>query len=246
MRSVLLHSRDWEELAAMDPLWAILSDPAKRFGKWDLEEFFRSGAEDISQLMEKAEKLGLPQARRRALDFGCGVGRLTRALREHFPECHGVDISRSMVETARQLTPGCEFRQGANLESFPAGWADFIYSSMVLQHQPDRASVSRIIAEMLRVLAPGGLLVFQMPLSMPWRNRLQLRRRAYRVLHGLGLPHTFLYQKLKLNPIRMIAVPRTDIESIIGHEGGRVLRVDQWGVPGKEYVSGLFYCSKDA
>ncbi|MGE5323692.1 MAG: class I SAM-dependent methyltransferase, partial [Actinomycetota bacterium] len=175
MRSAHLHSRDWEELALLDPLWAILSDPAKRFGRWNLAEFFRSGAEDVSQLMEKASQLGLPQARRRAVDFGCGVGRLTRALGEHFAECHGVDISNSMVEAARRLTPRCEFRQGADLGSFPADWADLIYSNMVLQHQPDQAGVFRIIAGMLRVLAPGGLLVFQMPISMPWRFRLQLR-----------------------------------------------------------------------
>ena len=245
MRTALVHSRDWEELASLDPLWAILSDPAKRFGGWDLDEFFRSGAEDVSQLMEKAGQLGLPRARRRAVDFGCGVGRLTRALREHFSECHGVDISNSMVEAARRLTPACEFRQGADLGSFPADWADLIYSHLVLQHQPDRASVFRIISGMLRVLAPGGLLVFQIPVSMPWRNRLQLRRRAYRALHVLGFRHKFLYERLKLNPIRMIAVPRNDVEKIIRREGSTLLRVDQTGVPGKGYVSGFFYCSKN-
>jgi len=244
MRSALLHSRDWEELASLDPLWAILSDPAKRLGGWNLDEFFRSGAEDISQLMEKARELGLPRARRRAVDFGCGVGRLTRALREHFSEAYGVDISNSMVEAARRLTPGCEFRQGADLGSFPADWADFVYSNMVLQHQPDKASVFRIIAGMFRVLAPGGLLVFQVPISMPWRNRVQLRRRVYRVLHALGFRHKFLYERLKLNPIRMIAIPPRDIETIIRREAGTLLRVEQTGVPGKEYVSGFFYCSK--
>lgn len=244
MRSALLHSRDWEELASMDPLWAVLSDPAKRFGKWDMDEFFRSGAEDVSQLMKTADQLQLPESHRRAIDFGCGVGRLTRALSEYFPECHGIDISKSMVETARQLTPGCEFRQGADLRSFTGNWADFIYSNMVLQHQPDGASVFRIITDMLRVLAPGGLLVFQMPISMPWRNRLQLRRRAYRTLRMLGLRHRFLYERLKLNPIRMIAVSRIDVENVIRREGGTTLRVDQTGIPGTGYVNGFFYSSK--
>lgn len=246
MRSTLLHSRDWEELAAMDPLWAILSDPEKRFGKWQLEEFFRNGAEEIAQLMEKAGKLGLPRTKRRAIDFGCGVGRLTRALRDHFPECHGVDISSSMVETARRLSPACEFRQAANLESFTAGWADFIYSTMVLQHQPDPASAARIIKDMLRVLAPGGLLVFQMPAHMKWRNRLQLRRRAYRLLHGLGLPHTFLYQRLKLNPIRMIALPQAEVEKIVAGEGGRVLKIEYIGDMKTAYLSGVYFCTKQA
>ncbi|HZI58619.1 MAG TPA: hypothetical protein VFF39_17695 [Verrucomicrobiae bacterium] len=40
-----LHARDWEEMAAIDPLWAILSAPEKRFGSWDIDEFLRTGQE---------------------------------------------------------------------------------------------------------------------------------------------------------------------------------------------------------
>ncbi|HEX7288272.1 MAG TPA: methyltransferase domain-containing protein [Candidatus Angelobacter sp.] len=246
MRNTVLHGRDWEEMATLDPLWAILSEPGKQSGKWQLEEFFRTGQEEIARLMEQSQNLKLPLSRQRAIDFGCGVGRLTRALSDYFSECHGVDISNSMVETARRLSPRCQFRQGPNLESFPAGYADFIYSTLVLQHQPDPESASRIVQDMMRVLAPGGLLVFQMPLHMPWRNRLQLRRRAYRVLRGLGLPHTFLYQRLNLNPIRMIALPQEEIERIIGVEGGKVMRVEQTRGATEPFVSGIYYCSKEA
>jgi SAM-dependent methyltransferase len=245
MSHATLHGRDWEELATLDPLWAILSDPQKQRGKWQLEDFFRTGEEEIARLMQDCETLKLPRKRQRVIDFGCGIGRLTRALSRYFSECHGVDISQSMVETARRLTPVCQFRQGASLESFAAGSTDFIYSTLVLQHQPDQASARRIIQDMMRVLAAGGLLVFQIPVSMPWRNRLQLRRRAYRVLRGVGLPHTFLYQRLNLNPIRMIALPRTEIEDMIRREGGRVVRVDESQKSGEPYVSGLFYCSKE-
>src|SRR5262249_37009473 len=244
MRSALLHGRDWEELATLDPLWAILSDPKKRYGKWQVDEFFHTGVREIAWLMEQCESLKLPRNRHHAIDFGCGVGRLTRALSGYFSECHGVDISNSMVEAARRLNPACQFRLGSSLKSFPAGYAAFIYSTLVLQHQPDPTNVARIITDMLRVLAPGGLLVFQMPLSIPWRNRLQLRRRVYRILRRLGLPHTFLYQRLNLNPIRMIALPRAGMEDIVGRAGGNVLRVDQSAKPG--YVSGVYYCSKEA
>lgn len=241
-----LHGRDWEEMATVDPLWAILGEPEKRFGKWDVQEFFRTGEEEISRLLEKAKDLGLPQSRQRAIDFGCGVGRLTRALFTYFPECHGLDISSSMVETARRVTPAGNFRQGSDLKSFSAGYADFIYSTLVLQHQPDQASVANIVTDMLRVLAPGGLLVFQMPLHLPWRNRLQLRRRAYRALHRVGVPHTFLYQRLKLNPIRMIALPQASVEDIIQRAEGFLVRVEHSSKFGKEFESGIYFCSKRA
>jgi trans-aconitate methyltransferase len=193
--------------------------------------------------MESAKQTGLPQWRRYAIDFGCGVGRLTRALRKYFPECHGVDISASMVDMARQLNPECNFLQAGDLNSFPDGSADLVYSSMVLQHQPDRKHVAGLIAGMVRVLAPGGLLVFQMPLYMPWRNRLQLRRRAYRLLRALGLRHTFTYERLKLNPIRMLSLPQSEVESIVDAAHGSVLRVDHTAQFSSPFVSGIYFCT---
>ena len=230
-------------MAKVDPLWAILSSPEKRFRNWDMDDFLRTGQEEISNLMDSANEIGLPQQHRFAIDFGCGVGRLTRALRNYFPERHGVDISAGMLDMARKLTPECNFRQDGNLSSFPAGCADLVYSSMVLQHQPDRSHVAGLIADMVRVLAPGGLLVFQMPLYLPWRNRLQLRRRAYRVLRALGLHHAFTYERLKLNPIRMLSLPQREVESIIGAARGSVIRVHHTANFSKPFVSGIYYCT---
>jgi ubiquinone/menaquinone biosynthesis C-methylase UbiE len=47
-----LHVRDWEEMAAIDPLWAIMSAPEKRSGSWDINEFLRSRQEEISELIK--------------------------------------------------------------------------------------------------------------------------------------------------------------------------------------------------
>ena len=48
----------WDDLAERDPLWAILSDPAKRGGRWDLRSFFATGEREISVLLHQLE--GLP------------------------------------------------------------------------------------------------------------------------------------------------------------------------------------------
>jgi SAM-dependent methyltransferase len=238
-----LHARDWEEMAALDPLWAIMSAPEKRFGNWGISEFLRTGQEEISSLIQSAAELALPQQRRRAIDFGCGVGRLTRALRDYFPECCGVDISRGMLEKARQLAPECEFREGSDLRSFPAQHADLIYSSLVLQHQPDKTHVTALIKDLVRVLAPGGLLVFQMPLHLPLRNRIQLRRRAYRLVRALGLPHTFAYEHLKLSPIRMLSLPQRAVEDIVRGANGMVVSVAISNKAGEPFTSGIYYCT---
>ena len=71
---------DWEDLARVDPYWAILFDPARRATGWDLGDFLHTGETELAEVMAVAERLGLPEQRRRALDVGCGVGRVTRPL----------------------------------------------------------------------------------------------------------------------------------------------------------------------
>ena len=90
--------KHWDALERTDPLWAILTEPSKRYGGWDLAEFFASGERAVAEVMREVDALGrLPLSRRRrALDFGCGVGRLTQALCHYFGSCDGVDIAPSM------------------------------------------------------------------------------------------------------------------------------------------------------
>ena len=60
---------------------------------WDAKDFFQTGVTEIDRVMEYAATLPVSFARHRALDFGCGIGRLTQALASHFSEVHGVDIA---------------------------------------------------------------------------------------------------------------------------------------------------------
>jgi SAM-dependent methyltransferase len=116
--------------------------------------------------MRHAERLGLPGARRRALDFGCGVGRVTQGLARHFERCDGVDVAASMLERARALNAlgeRCVFTQNAapDLALYPDESFDLVYSGYVLQHLPPE-SARRYLGELVRVLAKGGLLFVQM------------------------------------------------------------------------------------
>ena len=65
---------------------------------------------------------------------------------------------------------------------------DFIYSRIVLQHVNSRYAVRSYLSEFARVLAPGGLLVFQLPSHIPIRHRVQPRPRTYSLLRGVGVP----------------------------------------------------------
>jgi SAM-dependent methyltransferase len=86
---------------------------------------------------------------------------------QRFDRCDGVDISASMLEVAERYNrfpDRCIYRLNvrADLALFPDGTFTFIYSTIVLQHMEPQYSKA-YIREFLRVLAPGGLLVFQVP-----------------------------------------------------------------------------------
>lgn len=234
---------DWEDLSELDPLWAILTESDKRGQKWDLAEFFALGERDMAALMEKARNLGLPAKRERCLDFGCGVGRLTRAARSYFKECHGVDVSCGMVGQAQRLTPECVFHHNPHpdLRNFQSSSFDLVYSIIVLQHAGSHDAILRYVEEFVRILAPQGLLVFQVPVSIPFRYRLAPRRRLYGLLRKMGMSSRQLYQR-GLNPMRMGAVAEIRVIECITQAGGRLLasEPDQWGGP---LVQSRTYCA---
>lgn len=159
--------KHWNEFGKRDPLWAILTDPSKRNRKWDPAEFFQRGEEEIASIMAYVDSLGLVPRRRQALDFGCGVGRLTQALANYFEASHGVDIAPSMIEAARKYNrhgDRCHYHLNNkdDLTLFADNSFDFIYSVIVLQHMQPQYS-RKYIEEFLRILAPGGVLLFQIP-----------------------------------------------------------------------------------
>lgn len=180
--------RTWNTLGEADPLWAILSEPEKTGNRWNLDEFLKTGEEEIRGLMGYVESLSVPPLTRGvALDFGCGVGRLTQALARHFDECHGVDIAETMLERARAINrhgSRCAYHlnQVNDLRLFHSDTFDFVYSNIVLQHMPLEASTA-YLPEFVRVLKRGGLLIFQLP------SRLATGPRTVQpLLHGGALP----------------------------------------------------------
>ena len=214
----------WNEAGKTDPYWAVLSDPQKKGNRWQIDEFFQTGISEIDALMRHLEALDLEIAHRRALDFGCGPGRLSQALARYFEQVDGVDISPSMIAHAKSYNrfgDRCKYtlNEKLDLRMFDDGAFDFIYSNITLQHMPPRYS-RRYIAEFLRVLAPGGALLFQLTSRSTKVESIMLagvRKFYYRVLWDFIQPETPLMD--------MYAVPKDKVVRLITENGGQVLDI---------------------
>lgn len=159
--------KNWDAFGRTDPFWAILTTSSKRGGRWDTTEFFNTGLEEIANTFAHLQTMNVEVRREAALDFGCGVGRLTQALGHYFDTAYGVDIAPSMIDLAKRynrLGERCHYvlNENNDLTVFSADRFDFIYSSLVLQHMRPEYSI-KYISEFMRVLRAGGIMVFQLP-----------------------------------------------------------------------------------
>jgi ubiquinone/menaquinone biosynthesis C-methylase UbiE len=177
-------SRTWEELGEDDPLWAVVSHPEKRGGRWNLNDFMATGEQDIShyhQLIARhIPRLGLFS---HALDFGCGVGRLTYAWSTRAKQATGVDISASMLNVAKKNLTGCEnihfvLNQNKDLRIFGDGQFDLVFSLICLQHMPWSLAAG-YINEFARVCQPGGIVAFQLPSRAIHTDRIAELRKVF-------------------------------------------------------------------
>ena len=127
-------------------------------------EFFATATEVINRVEWELSRVPLAErAGWRALEIGCGPGRLMRPISRHFAEIHGVDVSDEMIALAQAKscatfrTRSTHVTDGASLPMFADESFDFVYSYAVFQHIPSREVVFSYLNETQRVLKTGGL-----------------------------------------------------------------------------------------
>ncbi len=98
---------------------------------------------------------------RRALDFGCGTGRSTRFLRGLGFEVFGVDISRPMLDKARELDPSGDYRHvpDGDLGSFQGGAFDLVLSAFTFDNMATLERKESALVSLKRLLGEGGCIV---------------------------------------------------------------------------------------
>ena len=151
---------DWNARAREDAYYYVA------FGQrgQDDTEFYHSGADIVRSLEAELKRLQPADHKsRRALEIGCGPGRLMLPMSWNFGEIHGVDISDEMISRATWALhdiPNAFPRvtRGTDLKMFGDEMFDFIYSYAVFQHIPSAEVVFSYLAECRRVLKAQGIL----------------------------------------------------------------------------------------
>jgi SAM-dependent methyltransferase len=163
MMNLKVLKNSWESLAERDALFAILTDSRRAGGKWNVAEFMATGEAETKTVLQHLDSIRcIPNYTGAAMDFGCGVGRVTQALARRFASCVGVDISPQMIQKAESLNQYAHCRYVTNSEEqlpFADASFSFIYSNIVLQHVPRRFATA-YLREFVRLLIPGGILIF--------------------------------------------------------------------------------------
>ncbi|MER6049063.1 class I SAM-dependent methyltransferase [Streptomyces sp. NPDC001793] len=95
----------------------------------------------------------------RAADVGCGPGHLTAMLHDLGLDAFGLDLSPGMVDHARRANPELRFDE-ARMEALPVGDGALggVLAHYSMIHTPPE-ELPALLAEQVRVLAPGGLLL---------------------------------------------------------------------------------------
>jgi SAM-dependent methyltransferase len=155
---------DWNARAHEDAYYYVA------FGRRDQHdtEFDETGQEIAHGLAWELRRTPSTHPRsRRALEIGCGPGRLLKPMSRLFGEIHGIDVADSMIAKARerlQAIPHAHAHvgSGSDLAQFADASFDFVYSYAVFQHIPSGDVVFSYLREAVRVLKPGGLIRVQL------------------------------------------------------------------------------------
>lgn len=239
------YQEQWERLGDSDPYWAVLTDPKGKDNKWNKMLFFQSGEAEINNVFSKLKESFIVITFDSALDFGCGVGRLSRALAKKFGKVIAVDVSSSMLNEARRANKqneNIEFLHNVSedLKVIPGKSIDFLYSNIVLQHMPSNRQTV-FIREFCRVLHPWGILVFQTPSC---RN-LKTWGGWLHKLAGNNILNQV--RKIKYGPDKIMelhTLPKKTVLEVLKQEGMNIIRVERYDAAGPSFKSYMYYVRK--
>lgn len=133
------------------------------------EEMFQAGERDFEILIQGLSKEAL--ATQRALEIGCGVGRLVHSASAIFNSVIGLDVSEQAIAEARRLLKAKSnvelmLGDGIGLGEIESSSIDFAYTFAAMSSMPVSV-IAMYLLELSRVLKPGAQMRLQLYLGSP-------------------------------------------------------------------------------
>lgn len=181
------------EFDAYDRTYSDKVNEAVSFSGLKVDFFTRAKADELLRLIARHGATSADTAS--VLDVGCGIGNYHALLGQRFAALTGVDVSTACIEQARRTHPGVFYEafDGTRLP-FPDASFDVAFAICVFHHVP-LADRPKLMADIRRVLKPGGLMVIfehnpLNPLTLMVVNRCEFDKDA--ILLRAGESETLL------------------------------------------------------
>lgn len=228
MRRLIDHTdRVWSAYGVEEPYFSVMTN--ERYKKNDIsaaeiEEFYSTGADTYAFILSVLRNNGKTiQPEATILDFGCGLARVGIHFAKNFDRYIGVDISKPHLQQAESRFISLNVKNGefVGLPTFMKmrSVADFVFSVIVLQHNPPPV-IGRLIERMCVALRPKGYLFFQVPTAL---TRYRFRIGEYLdnlassgVMEMHAFPQKEIFRILEDNNCRPIHVFERDMIGPIG------------------------------
>jgi SAM-dependent methyltransferase len=181
----------WKDFGKDDPYFGVLSHEEyslENLTPAGVEKFFQSGETHIAQLLTLIQGTAIPLRTGRALDFGCGVGRLLIPLASRFRDAIGVDVSEGMLTECRKNLEKRKLTNVLLAERIPNLELDLVHSALVFQHINATKGYD-IISDCWSRIAPGGLLAVQLPIQFTGSRAVWQLRHLRNALPILQIPY---------------------------------------------------------
>lgn len=174
--------RQWIKWGKQNPYYGILGVETSDFEQQQ-DAFFQTGVSYMDRVFTGLTAANaLPGAYDKALDFGCGAGRLLRPMIGKFETLVGVDVSEDQIALAKQNLPeSARFVRSLDELAGEKGTFDFVNTFVVLQHIRPEFGYG-IIGQLLDLLRPGGAFALHMTFGDVDDRRRRLNWWRYRLL----------------------------------------------------------------
>ncbi len=222
----------WQRWGESEPYYGVMTDPRYLSANLDearKAEFFATGERYVVQLQATLEKLfgGVHPAR--AVDFGCGTGRILLPLAAAYPEACGIDVSAAMRrECERNLAAaGAVNATVCSTDVFLAGaeQCDLLHSSLVFQHiRP--AQGFAVLSRLLEHLSDDGVLALQFCTATGQSAARLFAGRVKNRVPGLPALVSWLRNRRALPaPMEMHAYDRQQLDATFLRHGVQIAHV---------------------